>query len=908
MITIVGAGPAGSYLAYLLAKQGKKVMLLEEHNTIGSPVQCTGIVTHSIEKFFKLKNEVIAKKLDKVVVISKNNKITVNVDEIVMWRDKFDRFVAEMAQQAGAEILLNHQFIDFNGKQSIKVKDKKNNKIKEIKTEAIVGADGPYSFVAKAAGINSNSKHYIGIQAKVKLNMDITAFETYFGSNFPNFFGWCVPESEDIVRLGIGCFENAQEYFYKFLKNRTGKKDVLCWESGLIPLYNPKKVIQKDNVYLIGDAATQVKATSIDGDESILIKKNDLIRTVRIGEFVNKYLSNSKDIRTNINPVGYKELDLNDSIFAFSPTDKASDLKFRKVKKILKHKIDEDLFQIILEKGYRIKVTGSHSVMTIGKQNFIPKRVSELTTNDRLLVTLKIPNNGSLKSINLIKLMIEEAPELVKNIRIKGGKHLLFKKSSDVIRNYRSAYWGRDSIPLKLFLDKNIVPEDVKIFFMPSKKSIYLQNIIKITPELCRLLGYYVAEGSSKNGKNLYLIFGKGDKKNKTFDDAVYCIKKSFGINSNLQEPRKNPFNKKITSFPIAFGGSLLSQFFIKVFRIGSNAKNKELPFILFNVPDDLKFEFLKGYLRGDGYLRARTPINRKNWSAEIIAKTASRKLASDLVVLSLQLSLLPSISTELTQERTLYGKRIRKSFIYKITYSRKKDLEKLKDVYSHKKDKLMSYLNKISERSTINIAKKILADFVTEDNKRDLVKVFGKSFYSAYKNLSYERIKDIFDESNTNDKTSILMANLIKNNMVILPIKKIEKIKSEYNEVFDIEVPETNMFIGGVGPILLHNTGGGIIPSLKAAQTLCDCIVNNKNYNKEFKRQSGRELLLHLKIRNMLNKFSDKDYDKLLNLMCQEKVRRILKRYDRDTPIPLVANLLLKEPRFLYFSKAFFS
>ena len=265
MITIVGAGPAGSYLGYLLAKQGKEVTILEEHSTIGSPVQCTGIVTHSIEKFFKLKNDVIAKKLDKVIVVSKSNRITINVDEIVMWRDRFDRFVAEMAQKEGAKILLNHQFIGFNGKNSIKVKDKKTNKTKEIKTYPIVGADGPYSAVAKAAGINSNSGYYVGMQAKVNLKMDTSSFETYFGSEFPDFFGWCVPESEDVARIGIGCFENAQEHFYRFLKSRTGSKDIICWESGLIPLYNPKKTIQKDNVYLIGDAATQVKATTGGG-------------------------------------------------------------------------------------------------------------------------------------------------------------------------------------------------------------------------------------------------------------------------------------------------------------------------------------------------------------------------------------------------------------------------------------------------------------------------------------------------------------------------------------------------------------------------------------------------------------------------------------------------------------------
>ncbi|MBI2660085.1 hypothetical protein HYX07_02895 [Candidatus Woesearchaeota archaeon] len=56
-----------------------------------------------------------------------------------------------------------------------------------------------------------------------------------------------------------------------------------------------------------------------------------------------------------------------------------------------------------------------------------------------------------------------------------------------------------------------------------------------------------------------------------------------------------------------------------------------------------------------------------------------------------------------------------------------------------------------------------------------------------------------------------------------------------------------------------------------------------------------------------MLNKFSDEDYDKLLGLMSQEKVKKVLKKYDRDTPIPLVANLLLREPRFLHFSRFMF-
>ena len=265
MITIIGAGPAGSYLAYLLAKKGKDVVLIEEHDKIGSPVQCTGIVTGSIEKFVKLPNKIVANRCNKVIVVSKNNRTEADVDEIVMWRNKFDEFMAEKAQDEGVKILLNHQFLGFNGKNSIKVKNKKNNEIKEIKTDFIIGADGPSSTVAKAVNINLENNYYIGMQAKVRLKMDTNAFETHFGSSFPNFFGWVVPESEDTVRLGLGAINNANELFYKFLVQRTDKKNILCWESGIIPTYNPKQTIQKGNIYLIGDAATQVKATTGGG-------------------------------------------------------------------------------------------------------------------------------------------------------------------------------------------------------------------------------------------------------------------------------------------------------------------------------------------------------------------------------------------------------------------------------------------------------------------------------------------------------------------------------------------------------------------------------------------------------------------------------------------------------------------
>ena len=338
MITIIGAGPAGSYLAFLLAKKGKDVALIEEHDKIGSPVQCTGIVTGSIEKFVKLPDKVVANRCNKVIVASKNSRTEAEVDEIVMWRNKFDEFMAEKAQDEGAKILINHQFLSFINKDTIKIKDKKNNKVKEIKSNFIIGADGPSSAVAKAANINLKNSYYIGMQAKVKLKMDTNSFETYFGKDFPNFFGWVVPESEDTARLGLGAINNAKEHFYKFLEKRTGKKEVLCWESGIIPIYNPKQTIQKDNVYLIGDAATQVKATTGGG----------IIPSLKAAHTLCDCILNNNDYNKEFKKSSGRELLLHlkirNVLNRFSDEDYDNLLKLmsqEKVKKILK-KYDRD--------------------------------------------------------------------------------------------------------------------------------------------------------------------------------------------------------------------------------------------------------------------------------------------------------------------------------------------------------------------------------------------------------------------------------------------------------------------------------------------------------------------------------------------------------------------------------------
>ncbi|MBW2982375.1 NAD(P)/FAD-dependent oxidoreductase [Candidatus Woesearchaeota archaeon] len=266
MIVIIGGGPIGCFVASLLAEKGLDVCVYEEHDSIGKPVQCTGIVTGKIKEVISLKDEFIVNRLSKVKVNSLNNSVDLELsEEIVLDRVGFDQYLAEKAASNGAKIVLNHKFTGIELGDAIFL-DKEKDEIIKVKADKIIGADGPLSCVAKSSGIFGNREFYTGIQARIKGKFDSGSYETYFGSTCPDFFGWVVPESDEIARIGVASRDNAKEYFDSFLKSKGfSEEDIIDKQGGLIPIYDKKVIVQKNNIFLVGDAACHVKATTGGG-------------------------------------------------------------------------------------------------------------------------------------------------------------------------------------------------------------------------------------------------------------------------------------------------------------------------------------------------------------------------------------------------------------------------------------------------------------------------------------------------------------------------------------------------------------------------------------------------------------------------------------------------------------------
>ncbi len=273
MITIIGAGPVGCHAAALLAKKGRQVRVFEEHGSIGRPVQCTGIVTKSISEVLRLRNEFIVNRLRYARLHAPDGgSVDIKTRDVVIDRARFDNHIAEQAKKNGAEILLNSRVTGIrrssDGKSKgrkikIRIADKNRRKIRVDETDILVGADGPKSLVSRFIG-NKMPEFWVGVQAVVKMPVDARTYSVYFGDDIPGFFGWVVPENESRARVGIATTRNPNTVFKRFIK-RFGKCKIMEMQGGLIPRYDPRTRLYDDDIYVVGDAATQVKATTGGG-------------------------------------------------------------------------------------------------------------------------------------------------------------------------------------------------------------------------------------------------------------------------------------------------------------------------------------------------------------------------------------------------------------------------------------------------------------------------------------------------------------------------------------------------------------------------------------------------------------------------------------------------------------------
>ena len=103
-VIIVGAGPVGGRAATLLAGEGLRVLMLEEHKEIGRPFQCAGLVTPSAMDAVGA-HETVLQEVDGALIHGPSGTLVpVGTDgklrTYVVCRKRFDQFVVQQGMEA----------------------------------------------------------------------------------------------------------------------------------------------------------------------------------------------------------------------------------------------------------------------------------------------------------------------------------------------------------------------------------------------------------------------------------------------------------------------------------------------------------------------------------------------------------------------------------------------------------------------------------------------------------------------------------------------------------------------------------------------------------------------------------------------------------------------------------------
>lgn len=197
--------------------------------------------------------------------------VSLKEPDLIIERSRLIRALAEEARQGGAQFEYDTRFLGLspNGR-GLHVQVDRAGRREELYAESIVGADGAASRVARAAGWPAVETVPL-VQAVVKLPKDFPTDTTrvWFVPDDTPYFYWLIPESAERGALGVigEQGQDTKRCFDRFLEKKGLQP--LEWQGARIPVYKSwvpvKRTVGNSDVYLVGDAAAQVKVSTVGG-------------------------------------------------------------------------------------------------------------------------------------------------------------------------------------------------------------------------------------------------------------------------------------------------------------------------------------------------------------------------------------------------------------------------------------------------------------------------------------------------------------------------------------------------------------------------------------------------------------------------------------------------------------------
>jgi digeranylgeranylglycerophospholipid reductase len=274
-VVVIGAGPAGALAAQTLAERGRDVVLLEEHQDIGAPTHCTGLLGLEAFDEFDLPRRVILGVAESARFWGASGQsITVRSERIsasVVDRRALDEALVERARAAGTDVRTGTR-VDRVRVESDRVVVTTEGARPEILARAVVLACGANYRFHKGLGLGTPTVFLQSAQLEAPFP-DTASVEIQLGRGAaPGGFGWLVPlrrGAATCARIGLMSETRSRERFRAFLGALTARAGLDASRFPeprlkILPL-GPIAKTSGDRVLAVGDAAGLVKPTTGGG-------------------------------------------------------------------------------------------------------------------------------------------------------------------------------------------------------------------------------------------------------------------------------------------------------------------------------------------------------------------------------------------------------------------------------------------------------------------------------------------------------------------------------------------------------------------------------------------------------------------------------------------------------------------
>jgi digeranylgeranylglycerophospholipid reductase len=293
-VVVVGAGPGGSTAARVAAQAGLSVLLIEKRQEIGSPVRCAeGVGAEQLATFVEPNPKWIAAEIERseFIMYAGEEIQSIQIEGglgYILERRIFDRYLAELACQAGAEIRVKTPvtgLLKENGRVcGVKVHPYDlpfTSGVMEIAAQVVIAADGVESQAGCWAGLPLQlpledtmvCAQYLlaGVEIDPNCNLFMIGAELA-----PGGYAWVFPKGENTANVGLGLQANLWEragrkdlpnqeasvlgYLQRFIENHKfleqGAPVTLI--AGNVPVRPTSSRCVVDGLLVVGDAARQV--------------------------------------------------------------------------------------------------------------------------------------------------------------------------------------------------------------------------------------------------------------------------------------------------------------------------------------------------------------------------------------------------------------------------------------------------------------------------------------------------------------------------------------------------------------------------------------------------------------------------------------------------------------------------